>query len=73
MSDYKITFNNTRIKVHAKKKRKKSKLSLINLKVTEAERRELSAFAKKYADGNLSAWLRHAGRKYRPKKTEVIR
>ncbi len=44
----------------------------INLKTTRSERAELLVNARKYADGNLSAWIRHAGLKYRPAKGEKI-
>lgn len=45
----------------------------MNLKVTARERDVLELQADKYANGNLSAWLRHAGRHYCPKKGEFIR
>jgi hypothetical protein len=50
----------------AAKKGGKEKLGLINLKVTSSLRKKLSIKAKKYADGNLSKWLRHAGLNYTP-------
>lgn len=40
--------------------------SLINLKVTKSELKALKANAKKYAKGNLSLWLRHAGIFHKP-------
>jgi hypothetical protein len=49
-----------------------SKLSLINLKVSGKDRKAIQALANKHADGNYSAWLRHAGLHYRPKKAEKI-
>lgn len=42
--------------------------TLINLKVSDSDRRALNAAAKKYANGNLSAWLRYAGAAFRPGK-----
>lgn len=42
--------------------------SLLNLKVSERDKRALNAAAKKYSDGNLSAWLRDAGKRYVPAK-----
>ena len=50
------------------KKQKRSKLKLINLKVSSRERKELNALAQKYMGGNLSAWLRYAGLRFDPKK-----
>ncbi len=44
-------------------------LSLINLKVTSADRKVLMAQAEKYMKGNLSAWLRYSGAKFKPVKT----
>lgn len=51
---------------------KKDALTLMNLKVNEEDRKTLDARAKKFAKGNLSAWLRHAGKYYVPKKSELI-
>lgn len=45
---------------------KKEKLTLINIKVSEEDRKLLMSQAKRYADGNLSAWLRYAGIHYVP-------
>jgi hypothetical protein len=57
-----------------KKPIKKGKtLTLLNLKVTDNEHTILDRNAKKHASGNLSAWLRHAGRHYKPKRGEIIR
>jgi hypothetical protein len=57
----------------AKKAAKKavSALSLLNLKVSKADRDALNAQAKKYAKGNLSAWLRFAGTQFKPKKSQL--
>ncbi len=55
------------------KKPKAKILSLINVKVTSQERKAMDRLAEKYAKGNLSAWLRHAARHYKPKRDEVIR
>lgn len=49
-----------------------SKLRVVNVKMSEADRKSLIAHAKRFAEGNLSAWLRHAGRRYVPKKGEKI-
>lgn len=57
----------------AKKKRPSgSKLGVVNVKMSAADRKCLKAQAKRFAQGNLSAWLRHAGRKYTPKRGEKI-
>lgn len=54
-------------------KRKQSELSLLNIKVSPADRRALDAAAKKYAGGNLSAWLRFAGMVFKPSKHQHVR
>lgn len=51
-------------------KSKKSIVSLLNLKVTDQDRRALNALAERYAKGNLSAWLRFAGEEFRPSKKQ---
>lgn len=53
------------------KKRKKPKLVLINIKVTEEARLTLVKLAKRYAHGNLSAWLRMAGSQYIPRIRKI--
>jgi hypothetical protein len=60
-------------KKKASTKKPKAPPFLMNLKVTARERDVLELQADKYANGNLSAWLRHAGRHYCPKKGEFIR
>ena len=55
----------------AVKKAVTSGLSLLNLKVSKADRAALNAQAKKYAQGNLSAWLRFAGTQFKPKKSQL--
>lgn len=49
-----------------------SKLGVVNTKMSASDRKALQAKAKKFAQGNLSAWVRHAGKKYTPKKGEKI-
>ena len=51
-----------------KKKRPdpKVRLTLINLKVTKSEKKILARLAYRFANGNLSLWLRKAGKDYRP-------
>lgn len=55
-----------------KKKVKDSSLIVVNVKVPSAVKKTLQLNADKYAEGNLSAWLRHAGMKYTPKKGEHV-
>lgn len=50
----------------------KPKLKMIAIKMSRLEYAELKFAAELYAKGNLSAWLRHAGRHYQPKKSESI-
>lgn len=50
----------------------REKLQLVNLKVKGKDRKMLVALAKKFANGNLSAWLRYAGLHYKPAKTVAI-
>lgn len=50
-------------------KKKKSRLKLMNLKVTDKDRALIMARARRFQKGqplNLSAWLREAGLKYKP-------
>jgi hypothetical protein len=61
-----------KVKAKAKKKIVKNGLKIVNLKVNGKDRKAINALAKKYAKGNLSAWLRHAGLRYAPKKSEVV-
>lgn len=51
-----------------KRKVYKTKLEVVNIKMQLPERTTLEAKAKRYAGGNLSAWLRLAGLKYIPIK-----
>lgn len=50
------------------KNRKLLRDKLINLKVNSPEARELQKKADRYAKGNISKWLRRAGKEYAPKK-----
>lgn len=58
--------------VARKKKAAPKTLDIVNVKMTPADRRRLIANAKKWAGGNVSAWLRHAGKVYIPKRGEKI-
>lgn len=51
---------------------KKEKLDVINLKITRADRKAIQAMAKRYAKGNLSAWLRAAGLEYIPSRKRPV-
>lgn len=53
------------------KKPAKEKPKLINMKILEKDLKVLIARAKKYTDGNLSLWLRHAGLHYIPKRKDL--
>jgi len=50
----------------------KSKLKIKNFKAEDEAIEMLMKKARRYANGNLSAWIRHAGTKYVPKKGEKI-
>ncbi len=50
--------------------KKKPKRTLLNLKVTDAQRKVMTANAKRFADGNISEWLRVAGVKYKASKKD---
>lgn len=50
---------------------KKEKLTLINVKVTKAEKAAIQRRARMYADGNVSEWLRYAGSELSPRKKDI--
>ena len=52
--------------------KKNSRLKAISTKVPENILKQLRANADRFAEGNLSAWLRHAGLYHKPKKGEKI-
>lgn len=56
----------------AAKKARKPRLTVINVKLSNATLHLLEARAKKFTDGNLSLLLRYAGLRYRPAKGESI-
>lgn len=57
----------------AAKKSDVKRKKLINLKVASKDLELLVARAKKFANGNLSAWLRYAGQNHTPvKKIEIL-
>lgn len=51
---------------------KKTKLIMVSLKLSPSELKALKLRAKWHAKGNFSAWIRHAGIRYRPKSGEKI-
>lgn len=53
-------------------KPKSEKLIIMNIKLTSKDRAALLKRAKLHAKSNFSAWVRHAGLKYVPKKGEVV-
>lgn len=55
-----------------KKTKSKAKPVLIAIKIPILELVTLKARARHFAKGNLSAWLRHASLRYRPKRGEVV-
>ena len=48
-------------------------LKIVNLKVSSKDRSGLVKNAKRYAGGNLSAWLRYAGLHFTPAKSETVK
>lgn len=54
-------------------KSKKEKTVLINIKVTLEDRKALAAKAEKFANGNLSLWLRYAGKTCQPLKKDLLK
>lgn len=58
-------------KVKKLKKPVKVKPRLINLKVPNADLALIAKKAKKFAGGNVSLWLRHAGINYVPRSKDL--
>lgn len=56
-----------------KKAAKKPRMGVVNVKLTRATRKQLEERAKKFADGNLSAYLRYTGLRYTPVKGEKFK
>ena len=50
---------------------KSGKKIMINFRVLKEEREKIVSNAKKYAGGNLTAWLIHSAINYIPKKKEM--
>lgn len=55
-----------------KKKPKPSDTIMVALKMSRSELVAIKKRAAWYAKGNLSAWLRHSGLRYKPKRGEVV-
>jgi hypothetical protein len=51
----------------------KKKRKLINLKVSPEELKLIQGKAKKYANGNTSAWIRYAATQLSPKRKDVTK
>lgn len=48
------------------------RLGVVNVKMTNVDRKRLEQNARKFAHGNLSAWVRYAGRNHTPKRGEKV-
>lgn len=48
------------------------KMVLLNVKVTIAEKRQILLSAKKFANGNMSAWLRFASMNHKPARADLV-
>ena len=46
------------------------KTIMVNIRVTEVEKRKMQDKANKHTDGNLSAWVKYAAINYIPKKPD---
>lgn len=56
------------IKSAAKPKRK----TMMNFKVTDAEEKKIKEQAKKFANGNVSEWMRYSAMNLKPKKSDMV-
>ena len=52
--------------------KKDTKSRLFNLKLSEEDREILQKAADRYTRGNVSAWLKWAGKSFRPRKKTVF-
>lgn len=48
-------------------------MKLLNLKMSEIDLKEITELANEWTKGNVSAWIRTAARRYRPKKGATIK
>ena len=53
------------------KNKKESEKTNVNFRVTKDELDKIKKLAKKYAGGNLTAWLKYTAINYKPKKSEI--
>lgn len=47
-------------------------MKVISMKLEESDFKEIAKLAKKFAKGNISAWIRHAATRYSPKAKEAV-
>jgi hypothetical protein len=47
-------------------------LTMVGIKVGDEDREAIVRKAKRHAEGNVSAWIRHSAKAYIPKKNERI-
>lgn len=52
---------------------KREKLIVKNFKITSTEFEGIKKLADKYADGNVSQWVRYAAKNFRPSKSDLSR
>lgn len=52
-------------------RRKKAETTLINLKVTSEELKAIRGRAKRFANGNVSRWMRFAGLNHTPRSKDL--
>lgn len=48
------------------------RMKVISMKLEESDFKEIAKLAKKFAKGNISAWIRHAATRYSPKAKEAV-
>ena len=51
--------------------KKEGDLKLVNFRATQEDIKIIKKMAKKYAKGNVSAWLRYVAMNYKPTKKEL--
>ncbi len=56
-----------------KKTKKAAKLTLCNFKISDEDLEKIQKNAKRFADGNLSRWLRASGKNYVPPKKTIAK
>ena len=53
------------------KNKRESEKTNVNFRATKDELDKIKKLAKKYAGGNLTAWLKYTAINYKPKKSEL--